>query len=212
LPKFGFGNLDVILNALSSVDIDGLLFVLDYGQASQADLAAVAICEGYLKKILEKLPNCHVAVSATSFPDTFDGIVKAPIKERGFYSSVAAQFPGVSIVYSDWGSARAQRNPGGGRIIPRIDYPTSNEWQFFRRDEDNGYVIAAKSLKAAKDWQPKMRVWGTQMIERTALGDPYAIVSPVRATAVRINLHMHRQLFFDNPELAIQQTDDAWVD
>jgi hypothetical protein len=56
------------------------------------------------------------------------------------------------------------------------------------------------------------RVWGTQMIERTALGDPDAITSPVRATAARINIHLHRQLFYDDPGAGLYDTDEEWTD
>jgi hypothetical protein len=60
-------------------------------------------------------------------------------------------------------------------------------------------------------WDARLRVWGTQMIERTALGDPDAILSPARATATRINLHLHRQLFFDDPD-GLYETDEEWMD
>jgi hypothetical protein len=60
-------------------------------------------------------------------------------------------------------------------------------------------------------WDAGLRLWGTQMIERTSLGDPDAITSPARATATRINIHLHRQLFFDDPD-GLYETDEDWSD
>ena len=54
-----------------------------------------------------------------------------------------------------------------------------------------------------------LRVWGTQMIERTANGDPTAIKTPARSTAVRINLHLQRQTFFNDP-IGLYDTEDDW--
>ena len=141
-------------------------------------------------------------------------MTKAKILERGFHRSVSSRLPELTLFYSDRGSARAKRiGGGGGQPAPRIDYPDLNDWYFFRFDEVGGYKKAADALKAVKGlWNSAMRIWGTQMIERTALNDPYAITSPARATAVRINLHMHRQIFYANPGDAIKLTDDEWVD
>ena len=86
-------------------------------------------------------------------------------------------------------------------------------WKFYREPEDDGYVLAAKRLMADKGiWNPQIRIWGTQMIERTAAGDRFAIVSPVRSTAVRINLHLHRQVFYSDRGRVTEELEDAWVD
>ena len=60
-------------------------------------------------------------------------------------------------------------------------------------------------------WDPELRLWGTQMIERTSLGDLDAIISPARSTAVRINIHLHQQLFYGEPG-SLHATDEDWVD
>jgi hypothetical protein len=211
IPKQGFGALANVVASLAGTDSGDLLFVLDM----QDDLVSVATCEGYIKTILASLPDSAVAVAASSFPDSFDGITDKRIEERRFHLLLCESLKQTKIHYADYGSARAIRNSGGGRIIPRIDYPTTDHWYFFRKDEADGYVKAAKDVvdKAKnKHWEPQIRVWGTQMIERTAKGDTFAIISPVRATAVRINLHLHRQVHFANPAKALEDMEDDWVD
>ena len=213
LPRERFGLLDDILNAVALVTATDFLIIFDYEQATESDLVDVATCAALVKKVLGKVPDCYIAVSATSFPDSFVDLGEATIIERTFHKAVSSQLSGVPIIYSDRGSARAKRiDGGGGKPAPRIDYPVPERWYFNRVDEDDGYQKAATSLMKKSYWQKHMRVWGTQMIERTSLSDPYAITSPARATAVRINLHLHRQVFFSNPADAIKFTDDEWVD
>jgi hypothetical protein len=88
-------------------------------------------------------------------------------------------------------------------------------WRFFRApDEANRAAVyrrLAQLVIGSPIWDAGLRLWGTQMIERTALGDPNAITSPARATSARINIHLHRQLFFDNPG-AGYDTDEDWSD
>jgi Beta protein len=216
LPKQDFGYLPAILSMLAGVKSESLLFIFDFEKPRNGDLANIALCDGLIKTVLFAFPACGISVSATTFPESFDGVKEVKIEERQFYSLLCKANPTLRIHYGDWGSARAERNGGGGgRIIPRIDYPVFDKWYFFRKDQFNGYVAAAQELtsKAFESvWKPVLPIWGTQMIERTAKGDKYAIVSPVRATAVRINLHLHRQIYFDNPKQAFIELDDDWVD
>jgi hypothetical protein len=121
------------------------------------------------------------------------------------------------LIYSDRGSARVERQQGGGGApAPRIDYPLQLDWDFFRSDDRvgfAGYQQQSQRLMATArtgPWNPSLRVWGTQMIERTAAGDTSAIGSPQKATAARINLHLQLQTFHDEPEAA-EDTDEDWT-
>lgn len=190
------------------------IFVLDFGRQTHTFLVHVAETVGYLRTILEVAPNARVAISASSFPQSFASISEQPIFERMVFNQVREQI-GAAAIYSDRGSARAERQAGGGRPIPRVDYVQPGSWLFFRDDEGldraSAYAQQAQTLMASTAWRPDLRVWGTQMIERTALGDPSAIVSPARATAARINIHLHLQTFYDNPAAAFD-TDEDWAD
>jgi Beta protein len=219
LPKSGFGGLSALLKTLKGVNPLSLLFLFDFGKPRSGDLASIASCDSVVKLASSEFPGCGLSVSATTFPEDFQGRVDSKIEEREFYKLLCDANPTLHIYYSDWGSARAERNGGGGRIVPRVDYPAFGKWYFFRRDQGEGNPIQLGYREAALElidnkpvWQPVMPIWGTQMIERTAAGDKFAIVSPVRATAVRINLHMHRQIHFDNQKQAFEEMDDEWVD
>ncbi len=217
IPKAGFGELTTVLDALSGTDPRMLLFILDFDKTKGNDLTDVATCLGYLQTIFNRFPSCMFSVSATTFPNSFNGPSNIRIKERDFHTELSKAFTQAPIIYSDWGSARAERNNGGGpEIIPRVDFPMSTEWSFHRcrvTNDDkkekavgdkkksvlkNAYKTAAENLmKDTERWGKRMPIWGTKMIELTANGDAFGIVSPVRSTSVRINLHLRRQLYFE---------------
>jgi hypothetical protein len=87
--------------------------------------------------------------------------------------------------------------------------------EFFRASDATNrrasYEAQAQRLVDASCWDAQLRIWGTQMIERTALGDAAAIVSQAKAAAARINIHLHLQTFHDDPG-AIHDTDEEWTD
>jgi len=163
-----------------------------------------------------KCPKAKIAISASSFPNSFTGIDSQEIYERALFDKVAKNF-GSHVIFSDRGSARAEKQQGGGGLpAPRIDYPKKNEWFFFRQSVAlsspfDGYQAQALNLMKSKYWDKGLKLWGCQMIERTASGDSQGISSPNRSTAVRINLHLHRQIYFADEE-SFFDTDEEWTD
>jgi hypothetical protein len=210
---------DAQLRALQNTsDNNTILFILDCGEIGYRQDLNVMVAQwiDFANRAATSIPDCRIAFSSTSFPHDFTNIAPSmDIKERQLYgvALATAQTQGWHLVYSDRGSARVHRPRGGGGVpYPRIDYPTNNQWFFFRsEDQDGDYQPVALATIESDTWNPDLRIWGTQMIERTSQGDEFAITSPVRATAVRINIHLHQQLFHDQPENLLN-TDDEWVD
>ena len=193
---------------------EGVCFVIDFGVAGRNHLQVAALGAGYIDTIRRHAPLSHVALSASSFPDSFVGLAEQQIYERRLFDALPVR---ESLIYSDRGSAKVERQTGGGGWpAPRIDYPLATDWKFFRCDDGTtgfeGYREQAEALIATEAqgiWNPRLRVWGTQMIERTAAGDTSAIGSPQKATATRINLHLQRQSFYATPDDA-EDTDEDW--
>lgn len=194
----------------------GVVFVLDFGRQTKTFLLHQAEAVGLARSILDIAPNARIALSASSFPESFTSISSQSIYEREVFEGVKDSI-GDAILYSDRGSARAERQTGGGGSpAPRIDFAARKDWYFFRSDEsdDRAGAYQGQALALMEDekvWDPALRVWGTQMIERTALGDEGAIVSPARATAARINIHLHQQTFYGDPS-KLYDTDEEWTD
>jgi len=192
----------------------GLCFIIDFGVAGRDHLEVAARASGFIDVIRGHAPEAYVALSASSFPDSFVGLPEQPIYERRLFDVLPAR---DGIIYSDRGSAKVERQTGGGGLpAPRIDYPLVADWKFFRCNDGTtgfaGYQKQSQALIATETdgmWNPRLRVWGTQMIERTAAGDTSAIGSPQKATAARINLHLQRQTFYAAPDEA-EDTDEDW--
>jgi len=185
-------------------------FVIDFGLAGRDHLEVAARAIGYINTIRQHSPASAISLSASSFPESFVGLPKQLIYERRLFDTLPTR---DGLIYSDRGSARVERQTGGGgQPAPRIDYPLLDQWRFYRSDDLTGfagYQQQARVLKRQSIWNSNLRVWGTQMIERTAAGDTSAIGGPQKATAARINLHLQRQAFYDAPAAA-ENTDEDW--
>jgi hypothetical protein len=212
-----FGSLASVAVSLATLTEGGqdVCIVLDYGAARADHLEKAARTVGYINTLRSRLPQAHVAVSASSFPSSFSNLPEQEIYERRLFNSVTGELGSPGLIYSDRGSARAEPLGGGGaaEIPARIDYPRFDEWTFFRAEHGGftNYVDQAQRLMGSDAWNGGLRVWGTQMIERTARGDRSAIDNPQKATAARINLHLQLQTFYDEPD-EVEDTEDDWED
>lgn len=207
--------LVAIAQAVAQITHAGLdvCFVLDLGMGWRDPLGQAVFVQHWCEQVWAACPLSTVSISASSFPADFVGRTDQDIYERILFNEVKAQVGDRPLVYSDRGSARFERQRGGGGLpAPRIDYPLAASWRFFRSEKIgfDGYHEQAENLKDLSGlFDPLLRIWGTQMIERTAAGDSAAIKTPARSTAVRINLHLHRQTFFGDP-VGLYDTEDDW--
>lgn len=193
-------------------------FVLDMGKGSKDPLQLAVFVVAYCDMIRSYCPHAYIAIAASSFPDDFKDVAFQEIYERQLFRAVGTNVPTGRLIYSDRGSARFERQTGGGGLPkPRIDYPLDHHWLFYRTEADGfpGYRNRAQALIDARDpagvryFDATLRVWGTLMIERTAANDTSAIKTPARSTAVRINLHLQRQTFYGD-QVALHDTEDDW--
>lgn len=213
-PAFGVASLVAERAAAATDGGEDVCFVLDFCAVRGDHLGAAAMTVGLIGAVRERLPAATLAVSASSFPSSFNNVHEQPIFERALFEQVKGQIGGDGLIYSDRGSARAEPLGGGGGVIPaRIDYPGFDDWTFFRSDEAGmpGYVDEAQNLVGDPLWNGNLRVWGTQMIERTARGDVSAIDTPGKSTAARINLHLQLQTYYDD-RAGVDDTEDDWED
>ncbi|MCZ8529858.1 beta family protein [Alteromonas sp. PRIM-21] len=222
--KNGTNEVDKALKALAKYSPKNCHIMLDLGQISGKDFK-VEDLTGRIDLIKKVLPKSTISISASSFPSQFSGYNKGenPIHERILFNQLKRERHNSNLFYSDRGGARAEKVTGGGGIpSPRIDYPLKNDWRYVREEykdsnlpldgeKEELYTLCAKKIMAEEYWTPDLRLWGTQMIEQTALGDKFGINSPAKATAVRINIHLHTQLHY-NTKIEEIDTDDEWID
>lgn len=216
VERNAFGGLRQLALQVAQLTDGGrdVCFVLDYGSVRANHLLIAAQTVGLISTIRELAPLAFVSVSASSFPASFANLPSQLIYERRLFDEIVGQLGYDQLIYGDRGSARADQLGGGSGVIPaRIDYPDFQQWSFFRSEETGaeGYIEQAQVLMNSELWNGDLRVWGTQMIERTARGDASAIDTPGKSTAARINLHLQLQTFYDEPE-SVEDTEDDWED
>lgn len=215
-----------VLHELNKSQISNVFIIFDYGQVSREILTFAANISSIIMKAQSILPTALLSISCSSFPSSFSGINRGEnsIYERLLYRTVSHTCETVRMIYSDRGGSRADKIGGGGGIpSPRIDYPLANDWRFIREEFEDStapedgekeelYTTIAKKIMNQDYWNPELRVWGTQVIELTSKGEMLGINSPMRVTAVRINIHMHQQLYYDAPKEEFLDTDEDWED
>jgi len=215
-------NFNKVIRTLSLHSFpDGLIIVLDYGDLNQINMLEHEKYSILINKLNRIMPQAYYAISGTSFPYSFAGSYRGeiPIYERQIYNKVKNNCQAVKLIYSDRASTRAlPSNGGAGTPPPRIDYPLKNDWRFIRKelnpdlnDKEDLYIDAANEIMRMDYWDPNLRLWGTQMIEKTGLGDSYGITNANKATAVRINIHLYQQLHY-NEVLSNIDTEEDWID
>lgn len=161
-------------------------------------------------------PEIRIIITGSSYPDNFTKYSlgqKVQIQERNIFNQLKARHNAADLVYGDWGSTRPPSSGGGGaEIPPRIDYPTLDGWSIYRiTDGSDGFHAAAKKISEREDWPSRLPIWGTFMIENTLNKSTPRIDNLKKASAARINIHLHSQLRFDQPDLFLE-TEDDYVD
>ncbi|MDX7739917.1 beta family protein [Aeromonas dhakensis] len=213
---------NTIIRALRDFDSSDFLYILDYGDIDRSILQEVDDHIMLVKKVSAFFPDSVFSISSSSFPFSFSGAYRGEISiyERQFFNRILKELPNTNLIYSDRGSARAEKiKGGGGTPPPRIDYPLKNDWRFVRKEFDSDesltkeelYQNAAIEVMASDYWVPELALWGTQMIELTSKGDDFGITNAARATSVRINIHMYLQLHYSD-SIEDLDTDEEWVD
>lgn len=222
-------NWRAILRVMAGKDIEGFCVIIDYGKLGELTkeglLEYVDPVSAYVNEMYQETPDTIFVVSSTTFPSDFsdiDGLGERIIYERQFFIEVVEQCPDIALKYSDRGSTRAETTTrGGATISPRIDFPLKDVWRISRKkmsqieleDEEEkkeGYRAVAKRLVRSNDWDPNLKIWGAKEIEASAKGE--LITNPHHSTAVRINIHLHRQLHYNDAPGEVIDTDDDWVD
>lgn len=216
VERDAFGSLGILASVIGELTGGGqdVCFIIDYGAVRADHLLVAAQAVGLIETLRTRAPLSAASVSASSFPQNFSNLPRQLIYERRLFNEIAGQIGSAALIYGDRGSARADQLSGGSGVIPaRIDYPEFDQWTFFRSEEAGlfGYIEQARALMASDIWNGGLRVWGTQMIERTARGDASAIDTPGKSTAARINLHLQLQTYYGDQD-AVEDTEDDWED
>ncbi|MEA1030711.1 hypothetical protein T3A99_19280 [Pseudomonas sp. N-137] len=214
-----------LTEALSLTKAENILMIYDLASIDATFIERIPLLEKFMHESKAAIRNLTISISASSFPSGFAGQHRGDnsIYERILFNKIAEEGLFNPLVYSDRGSARAQKQDGGaGTPPPRIDYPLKKDWKFVRREVDDNapnakerrkaaYIEIAKEITEGDYWIPELRLWGTQQIEITSESNDFGIYSALKSTAVRINIHLFNQLHYNSDPSEIN-TDEEWTD
>ncbi|MDB5659717.1 MAG: hypothetical protein JWS10_2332 [Cypionkella sp.] len=204
-----------IITEVCSTDHANYGFVIDAGWSRDLLSRAVWV-DGIVKQIVSlRGDSIPIVVTGSSFPDSFTKFSMGQaveVKERSLFARLQGDNNQARLIYGDWASSRSPSEGGGGAPIPpRIDLATSKTWEIFRSQEEESFPDIAQLVLQSPNYPSGLHIWATYMIEATALSDPNGIRSLQRAAAVRINMHLYRQLNFANFNPA-PDTDDDYIE
>jgi len=199
-------------------ELDAFVAVIDLGWSLDL-LSREAWASQIIQAVTEvaSLDEEHVelVVCGSSFPEVFTNFgarKEVRVTERAIFDSLVRRHNAANLKYGDWASTRPQVPPTPMNPTYRIDLPLSTEWVCFRQvGEEQSYGDIANRLMVDRAWPASMSIWGTKVIEWTANDLPGSIRSPAVATAVRVNIHMHRQAQF-GVQAVISDVDEPWTD
>lgn len=179
-------------------------------------LQVAAVASGYTRTFFANIPaEVPVAVSCTSFPNDFtpyDGLSEVAFSNRDLIAQVQRATNHPKIVYGDWGSTRPRSYGHASTPKNRIDFPSDRSWLFSRDQAQSvDFQAAARRIVRSPRWTGDLGIWGEQLIEGTAAGQNFAIDTMPKMYSARINIHLHRQAFYNDlpPPSAL---DEAWDD
>ncbi|MBL4732585.1 MAG: beta family protein [Rhizobiaceae bacterium] len=211
-------NLDTLVAVLNSLGTADYAIILEGGWTEDPlslSLWFLGLLNGTLNDIDANVP---IVVSCTSMLKGFTDIethANITFSNRELVQQIAAQTNRNTVLYGDWGSTRPRVRQGGGqRPVDRIDYPTENSW-FIARDKDAGWTFkeaAQEVLSQPNIWNGKLNIWGEHMISQTAINPAFAINTPQKNVAARVNIHLHLQAFYGYGGLDRINFDEDWED
>jgi hypothetical protein len=210
-------NIGAIVSLLNEIGTADFCIILDGGWVPDA-LQLYAEFDGLISNALSTIDAAiPIVVSCTTFPNDFSritGVVPVEFKNRELVSQIARNNNRRTIVYGDWGSTRPRQYERFGQPLPRIDYAGSHSWFFARNKEEYwSYKDAAKNITKQKAWLDSfpLGVWGENQIVLTCTSESQGISTPQQNVASRVNIHLHRQAFYD-VSVSLDDLDEDWED
>ncbi len=210
-------NKEISIAAIAATGSADFAIILEGGWTNDA-LTLSSWFEGLVSNALKKVDaDIPTILSCTSMPKlftSFDGIRRVPFANRQLVSQISRNTNRNRIIYGDWGSTRP-REPSGyaNRPLDRIDYPTEDAWFIIRSKELNWTFNEAANqlIYKSKAWSGKLQIWGEEMILNTSIDESIGINTPPKNVASRVNIHLHRQSFYDQ-EIETLDLDEDWED
>jgi hypothetical protein len=211
-------NLPEIVDALNAIGTSDYFIVLEGGWHDNVLLLAAqmsGVIAGELSRLDADVP---FVISATSMRISYadiEGTKTDGFTNRALLQQLSRSHNNRRFVYGDWGSTRPRRYERASTPLPRIDYPLRDAWLFARSKAKSWtYREAAEIIVGSPEWQEcfPMGIWGEEMIRGAARGGALAVNTVQKNIAARVNIHLHKQAYYDRGNYRMIDLDEPWVD
>lgn len=209
-------DVELFFEKIAECANDDIVVLFDRGYINDPQLEAASIGP-LLGRLVDISTDIPFVISSSNFPNNFsdfdDFSQPQPIAARQLFENLRGQFGNYQMYYGDWASTKPRRYDGGGnRPLPRIDFPTRGTWIISRSKENQwDFQQAAERITRLPEWDDRPQIWGTGMIEKTALNLPNGISTGPQSIATRVNIHLYIQNNFGLAGQAPPPTTD-WID
>ena len=208
-------NLRLVLETLTEIGTADYTVVVEGGWVRDS-LSMYTYFYGLITDTLATLDSrVPIVVSSTSIPRGFsemEGLVEVPFNNHDLIDQLRRYANREIILYGDWGSTKPRDDDFGRRPFPRIDYPTIRSWNFARhREQEWDFRSAAMRIVESAAWDGNLEIWGEKMIRDTTVNHEFAIDTPQKNVAARVNIHLHLQAHQGMVVSGVDLEDD-WVD
>ena len=209
----------MVVNALSALnDPRNAIVFVDCQYIRNALSAYVAAAIATINRLRTEFPDLVISVLSTSFPQSVTQFGQRQgsinIAERELHQQIGGD--GVAA-YGDHASIHSvvyDEELMMLRWAPRIDFPREFEWYFERRPGElpmDGYISAARAVRESEPDLGRLETWGEQQIILASEGNP-PWKAPGQWIAVRVNIHIARQLDLSNRMAKLAQGGDDDLD
>ncbi|MEG1490196.1 beta family protein [Acinetobacter sp.] len=210
-----------VISALAALDDpENAITFIDAKYIRNSYAATVAAVISIINQIRTEVPEAIICILATSFPASVASYAidngqrgSLEILERQLHTDIG----GSSIaIYGDYASIHGMIYDDAPQIMrwaARVDYPKELTWYFERIPKGTSksdFEVAAERVLALHPEIEHSNLWGEQMIYKTAkklIGKEIGF-APASWIAVRVNIHLVRQIDFSKPNLALGEEDE----
>lgn len=194
-----------------------LLVIVDAGagrvRISQRQEFVAATMASIVQQVpLDQQSQVRAICVSSSFPaQTKDDLTPYDACEWDIWSAAREVAP---VMFGDYAAMHRLRKqntyvPNDWRAT--VVYPLNEGWLVYRdpnANREEGWTEGSEKIRADAAYQPELRAWGTEIIARAASGDIKGVDSARFWHAVKVNLHLHRQVRHAQRMLSEFDTDE----
>ncbi|MBZ9755070.1 beta family protein [Mesorhizobium sp. ESP6-5] len=180
-----------------------LLVIIDCGQGRLQTSERAEFAKKAIARIIEEIePSQAQHLSAVCLSDSYTTPGNAKLKLYESYSwqlwlEAREKFP---FLFGDYGANHRLKKANTfmpGEWKAQVVYPLDEAWIVYRHpdaQDANGWIEGSKEIKGDPSYDGACNCWGSELIDKAAVGDIIGATFARFWHAAKINMHIHRRI------------------